>query len=87
MTHIELCLLNQYLINYCRYEMEPVLRCIRDESWSLFFQKCDVGFPFLEFHAVVVEGGEVSEMPFNKWLGYLQSIDCVKIDLRHSSDT
>lgn len=85
MIHVELNFLAQYLGDHCRYQMEPVLT-YNDNSgrWWLAFQKCDVGFPFKEFHAITVNSGCIVELPLEQWMSQLQGIDCVKVDLRRS---
>lgn len=66
-------------------QMEPVLVPGDDGQWALSFQSCEVGFPFREFHASVVNSNGAETKSLFEWLGDLPGVECVKLDLRNYS--
>ena len=83
MNKVELSDLTNFLDQSSELILEPVLKQSSLDGWNLYFQRMDVGFPFPEFHFIVVDSEKV-EMPLSRWLNILSShgAELSKIDFR-----
>jgi hypothetical protein len=77
--------ISSYLSSVEGRQMEPVLVPTNDGLWTMFFQTCEVGFPFREFHTSVINSNGVQSKPLLDWVNVLNGVECVKLDLRSYS--